>query len=61
MLNRSHRGVFKTIQEVWAAWGNLGFLFHAAHFFLGHIRDPGKCFPGCLKEFHQFEKFYSTR
>jgi hypothetical protein len=34
MLNPRDSGAFKTKQEVWAAWGNLGFVFHAAHFFL---------------------------
>ncbi len=35
MLNRSHWGVFETTPEVWAGWGNLGFVFHAPLFFLG--------------------------
>jgi hypothetical protein len=60
MLKHTHSGVFKTKREVWAAWGNLGFLFHAALFFLALFLSE-KCFPGCLKEFHQFEKFYSAR
>ncbi len=29
--------------------------------FFWHFRVPEKCFPGCLKEFHQFQNFYSAR
>jgi hypothetical protein len=58
MLNHSHWAVFKTTQEVWAAWGNIGFFFHAAHFiFFGTLEFLRNVFQDAWKNLSSWRNF----